>query len=163
MLHELTYALEPIAKNVRPHLVAMESDARFVQAAAATDPVVVANMDLTVGHHESRLSLCVPYAMLAPPLELATHQDNRELARIRKVAAEQTQRRLTEVDVEVSVKFESRRMPSEAIGQLKVGDVVAFPHRTTRPLTVTSASTVFAQAIPGASGRRLAVLIVAES
>jgi len=41
-----------------------------------------------------------------------------------------------------------------------VGDVVSLGHRTSRPLSVTSASTTFARAIPGASGRTLAALIV---
>jgi flagellar motor switch protein FliM len=160
MLGELSYALEPIAKNVKPQLITLESDARFVQAAASTDPVVLAVMDLAIGRRESRLALCMPYAMLAPALELATQHDNKEQARLRLSAAEQTQRRLTEVDVDVRVRFDPIRMSSQSIGLLKVGDVVTFPHRTTAPLAVTSAATVFAHAIPGASGRRLAVLIV---
>lgn len=160
MLSELSYALEPIAKNVQPQLQALESDVRFVQAAASTDPVVVARMDIAVGRRESRMALCLPYAMLAPALELATQHDNQDQARARMAAAEQTQRRLTEVDVEVSVRFEPVRMSSQSIGRLRLGDVITFPHRTTAPLAVTSASTVFARAVPGASGRRLAVLIV---
>ncbi len=160
MLGELSYALEPIAKNVRPQLITLESDARFVQAAASTDPMVMATMDLAIGARESRLALCLPYAMLAPALELATQHDNQEQARVRQAAAAQTQRRLTKVDVDVRVRFEPVRMSSQSIGRLKVGDVVTFPHRTTAPLAVTSAATVFAQAIPGASGRQLAVLIV---
>jgi flagellar motor switch protein FliM len=163
LLNELAYALEPITKNVRPQVLALESDARFVQAAASTDPVVLATMDLSVGQRASQLSLCLPYAMLAPVLELATHQDNRDQSAIRSTAAKQTQRRLTEVDVDVSVRFEPVRMSSQAIGRLQVGDVITFPHRTTTPLSVTSAATVFARAIPGASGRTLAVLIVSAS
>lgn len=161
LLGELSYALETITKGVRAQLQTLESDARFVQAAASTDPVVVVTMDLSVGQRESRIAVCMPYAMLAPALEIATQNDNQEQARERLTAAAQTQRRLTEVDVDVAVRFRSMRMSSQAIGRLEVGDVVTFPHRTTAPLTVTSASTVFAHAIPGASGRRLAVLIVA--
>jgi len=160
LLNELAYALEPITKGVKPQVLALESDARFVQAAASTDPVVLATMDLSVGRRESQLSLCMPYAMLAPVLQLATHQDNRDQARVRTTAAAQTQRRLTEVDVDVSVRFEPLRMSSQTIGRLGVGDVITFPHRTTAPLAITSASTVFAHAIPGAAGRTLAVLIV---
>jgi len=163
LLNELAYALEPIAKGVRPQLLALESDARFVQAAASTDPVVVAKMDLAVGRRESHLSLCMPFAMLAPALALATHHDDGDQARMRNTAATQTQRRLTEVGVDVRVRLEPVRMSSEAIGRLSVGDVVAFPHRTTQPVAVTSARTVFARAVPGASGRTLAVLIVSGS
>jgi flagellar motor switch protein FliM len=161
LLSELSYAVEPITKGVKAELLALESDPRFVQAAAATDPVVVATMDLAVGQKESRFAICLPYAMLAPALAVATRHDDYGLTRARATAAEQTQRRLTEVDVDVSVRFAPVRMASSAIGRLEVGDVVTFPHRTTTPLVVTSAATVFAHAIPGASGRRLAVQIVA--
>lgn len=161
LLSELSYALEPIAHGIRPTLAALEADARFVQAAAPTDPVVVARMELAVGQRESQVALCLPYAMLAPALELATRKDDSGQNRARSVAARQTQQRLTDVDVDVQVRLEPVRMSSQSIGRLTIGDVVTFPHRTTTPVSITSASTVFAQAVPGASGTKLAVLIVA--
>lgn len=160
MLRELAYALEPIAK-ISPKLVGLEANAGFVQAAAATDPVVVARMELTVGNHSSEASLCFPFAMLHAALEALTNSsDAAEKARARKVATERTQRRLTDVEVGVSVRFDPLRMASSAIGRLAVGDVVTLGHRTSRPLSVTSATTTFATAVPGASGKNLAVLIV---
>ncbi len=160
ILHELSFALETIAKGVQVQLIALEPDIRFVQAAAATDPVVVCQMELSVGKRESILNLCLPYTMLAPALELATRKDDPDTNRLRDAALAQTQRRLTAVDVEVSVRLEPTSMSSRDILQLKVGDVVPFPHPTASPVAVTSAAAVFARAVPGASGRNLAVLIV---
>lgn len=160
MLRELAYALEPI-ERVEPQLLGLESDARFVQAAALTDPVVVARMDLSVGSRNSQASLCLPYSMLAPALERLTRDvDSGEKARARQVASQLSRQRLTDVMVDVSVRFDPIRMSSEQIGRLAVGDVVPLTHRTTAPLSVTSASTTFARAVPGTSGRTLAVLIV---
>jgi flagellar motor switch protein FliM len=160
MLRELAYALEPIGK-VTPVLQTLESNAGFVQAAAPTDPVVIARLDLTIGNHEASATLCLPFAMLAPGLAaLSNSSDADEKARLRKLAAERTQRRLVDVEVPVAVRFDPIRMPSSTIGRLDVGDVVNLNHRTSRPLSVTSASTTFAKAVPGASGRTLAVLIV---
>ena len=65
MLRELAYALEPIAK-LTPKLVGLEANAGFVQAAAATDPVVVARMDLSIGVHTSEASLCLPVRHALP-------------------------------------------------------------------------------------------------
>ena len=98
-------------------------------------------------------------------LRLASGTDQiymREEARLlaRRQAAERTQRRLTDVEVDVAVRFHPLRMASAAIARLSVGDVVALEHRTTAPLAVTSAATTFAHAVPGTSGRKLAVLIV---
>lgn len=163
MLRELTYAMEPLA-HVTPQLVTLENDARFVQAAALTDPVVVSRLDLSVGRRESTVSFCFPYAMLAPTLRLLSDSgDNSEKVRVRAEAARRTQQRLSDVEVDVAVRFDPLHMPSRAIAGLKVGDVIVLDHKTTTPLSVTSASSVFARAVPGSSGKQLAVLIVSET
>jgi flagellar motor switch protein FliM len=162
MLRELAYAMEPLA-HVNPQLVALENDARFVQAAALTDPVVVSRLDLAVGGREAGVSFCFPYAMLAPTLRLLSDSnDDSEKLRVRAEAGRRTQERLSDVEVDVSVRFDPLRMQSTAIAALKVGDLILLDHRTTTPLSVTSASTTFARAIPGSSGRHLAVLIVSD-
>jgi flagellar motor switch protein FliM len=123
-----------------------------------------ARMDLTVGSRTSAAALCLPYAMLAPALQQMNQStDGGERARARVDAAQLTQQRLSDVEVDVAVRFESLRMASAAIGRLAVGDVIPLGHRTTAPLSVTSASTTFARAVPGSSGRKLAVLIVPPS
>jgi len=161
LVRELEYSMEPVAA-VSPQLLALEGNAQFVQAAAATDPVVVARFDITVGKRSSEMSLCWPYAMLEPALEELSRSDmDGERARLRQQAAVLTTRRLADVAVDVVVRFDPVRLPSQQIGRLAVGDVLPLGHRTTAPLSVTSASTTFAHAIPGTSGRKLAVLIVA--
>jgi flagellar motor switch protein FliM len=160
LLRELAYAFNPLAP-IQPEVLSLETNAGFVQAAAPTDPVVTARMDLTVGSRTSQAVLCLPYAMLAPALQQMNQaNDGGERARARVQAAERTQTRLSDVEVDVSVRFDTVRMSSGEIGRLAVGDVVPLGHRTTMPLSVTSASTTFARAVPGTSGRTLAVLIV---
>lgn len=161
LLRELAYALEPIA-NTKPELLGLEANVQFVQAAAPTDPVVVARMDLTVGRLIGTADLCLPYAMLSPALQALSHNDDHhERIRLRREAAARTTLRLNDVEVDVAVRFDPLRLPSAEIGRLTVGDVLSLGHRTSKPLTVTSASTTFALAVPGSSGRRLAALIVA--
>lgn len=161
VLRELAYAMEPIS-DTDPKLLTLENNAQFVQAAAATDPVVVARMQLSVGETTSSADLCMPYTMLAPALEAATQKaDRSEVLQQRTAAAAATSRRLNDVEVDVSVRFDSFRLRSSEIGRLDVGDVLTLQHRTTQPLSVTSASTTFAMAVPGASGKQLAALIVA--
>jgi flagellar motor switch protein FliM len=159
LLRELSYAMEPIT-HLAPELMALEGNAQFVQAAAATDPVVVAVLDLTVGTRSGEIRICFPFPMLEPALEAITRsgQDG-ERTRQRLEAAQLTSARLSDVAVDVSVRFEPIRLVSQRIASLAVGDVLSLNHRTTAPLTVVSANTVFARATPGASGRKLAVLI----
>jgi flagellar motor switch protein FliM len=160
VLRELAYAFEPIAAT-KPTLLALETNAQFVQAAAATDPVVVARMQLAVGERTSSADLCLPYAMLAPALEAVTQSADRgEKLRQRAAAAARTTKRLNDVEVDVAVRFDALRLPSFQIGQLVVGDLLDLGHRTSKPLSITSAATTFALAVPGASGKQLAALIV---
>jgi flagellar motor switch protein FliM len=161
VLRELAYAFEPIAVT-KPNLLALESNPQFVQAAAPTDPVVVARMQLAVGERTSNADLCLPYAMLAPALEAVTQSADRgEKLRQRSAASARTTQRLNDVEVDVSVRFDPLRLPSSQIGRLEVGDVITLGHRTSKPLSITSATSTFALAVPGASGRQLAALIVA--
>jgi flagellar motor switch protein FliM len=160
MLRELAYAMEPIAKTT-PTLVALEGNTQFVQAANPTDPVVMTTMQLQVGQNKSTARICLPYAMLAAPLAAQSRrEDHTERNRARAEAAKATSRRLSDVAVDVTIRFDPLRMSSSQIGNLTVGDVLSLGHPTAAPLSVTSASTTFARAVPGSSGRRLAVLIV---
>jgi flagellar motor switch protein FliM len=160
VLRELSYAFETITVT-KPALLALESNAQFVQAAAPTDPVVVARMQLAVGERTSSADLCLPYAMLAPALEAVNQSADRgEKLRQRSVAAARTTQRLNDVEVDVSIRFDPIQLPSSQIGQLAVGDVLNLGHRTSKPLSITSATSTFAIAVPGASGKQLAALIV---
>jgi flagellar motor switch protein FliM len=160
MLRELAYALEPVALTT-PELVSLESNAQFVQAAAATDPVVVARMTLLLGERTSEAALCLPYAMLGPTLEqLSRDSDHTEKTLARQDATRQTSRRLSDVSIDVSVRFDPMLLPSSQVGALAVGDVLRLGHRTTAPLSVTSANSTFAYAVPGTVGKQQAVLIV---
>ena len=160
LLRELAYAMEPISPT-QPQLVTLESNAQFVQAAAPTDPVVVARMQLTVGEVTSAADLCLPYVMLAPALAaIAKTEDLTEKDRLRTAASIRTTRRLNDVEVDVSIRFGTQRLSSSEIGRLKVGDVLNLGHRTSHPLAVMAASSIFALAVPGTSGKHLAALIV---
>jgi flagellar motor switch protein FliM len=160
VLRELAYAFEVIAVT-KPNLLTLESNAQFVQAAAPTDPVVVARMQLAVGDRTSSADLCLPYAMLAPALEEVNQSADRgEKVRQRSAASARTTQRLNDVEVDVAIRFDPIHLPSSQIGQLMVGDVLNLGHRTSKPLAITSATSTFAVAVPGASGRQLAALIV---
>jgi flagellar motor switch protein FliM len=78
----------------------------------------------------------------------------------RAQAARTIAARLEDVPVQVAVRFDATLTGPGELADLAVGDVVTLRHPTSRPLTVSAADLVFAHAVPGAAGKRLAVLVV---
>src|SRR4051794_11077154 len=160
MASALRYSLEPIVP-ITPDLGAIEYNPQFVQAASATDAMIVAELDMTVGSESCRATVCMPLGPLLPLLvaqrpRTTDDGDAESLA----VAAHRVRERLGEVPLEVSVEFRPLTLSPARILALSPGDVLPLPHRVGVPLTLRAGGTVYANAIAGRSGSRLAALIV---
>src|SRR3954447_15597476 len=156
----LRYALEPIVP-VTPELGAIEYNPQFVQAAGATDAVIVAELDMTVGTESCRATICMALAPLLPLLvaqrpRISDANDADSMA----ATAQRLRERLGEVPLDVAVQFQALTVSPDRILSLREGDVLTLPHRVGVPLTLRAGGTVYANAIAGRSGSRLAALIV---
>jgi flagellar motor switch protein FliM len=156
----LRYSLEPIIA-VTPDLGAIEYNPQFVQAASATDAMVIADFDMVIGSERSRVSLCLP---LAPLLPVLIAQRPRALDGDDTVGAESAatlmRERLGDVPLEVSVEFRALSLNPTRILTLTEGELIVLDHRVGVPLTLRAGGTAYARAIAGRSGSRLAALIV---
>jgi flagellar motor switch protein FliM len=156
----LQYSLEPIVP-ITPNLGGIEYNPQFVQAASATDPVVVADLDMAVGRESCRATVCMPLGPLLPVLlaqrPRATEDEDAGDA---AAAAHRMRERLGGVPLDVSVEFRPLTLSPARILDLRPGDVLPLPHRVGAPLTVRAGGTAYASAIAGRSGTRLAALIV---
>jgi flagellar motor switch protein FliM len=163
MTSVLRYALEPVAA-INPDLGAIEYNPQFVQAAGATDAMVVADFDMIVGSEQSRVTLCMPLAPLLPLL-IAQRPRSLDGDDVDGLAsdARQLRERLGEVPLEVCVEFEPLSLTPGRILHLTEGDLVVLDHRVGAPLTVRAGGSAYAHAIAGRSGSRLAALIVDTS
>jgi flagellar motor switch protein FliM len=164
MIGVLRYALEPIVV-ITPTLGAIEYNPQFLQAAGSTDAMVVAQFEMVVGSESGTATLCLPLVPLLPVLMMQrpTHVGADVDALGEQSAAALLRERLGEVPLDVSVQFESFRISPERILTLSEGDVVVLEHRVGVPLTLRAGATVFAQAVAGKAGNRLAALIVDTS
>lgn len=163
VLGELRYAFEPIVR-MEPKVTTVEYNPQFAQAASAADVVVVASFDMHVGPDESVATLCLPFAGLFPLLEAALgHGVTSERERLARVTARHAlEAGLQAVPLDVSVRFQPTSVTPRTLVGLTVGDVLPLQHQVACPLTVTAADVIFARAVPGAQGRRLACLVVDE-
>jgi flagellar motor switch protein FliM len=160
MLATLRYALEPIVP-VTPSLGLIEYNPQFVQAATATDAVIVGELDMVVGAETGRATLCLPLAAVLPRLSAQRTQQESEDAILASAAtAGRLRERLGDVPLNVSVHFAPVSLSPEQILTLSTGDILPLTHRVGVPLTVQAGGVEFAHAVAGKSGNRLAALIV---
>ena len=160
MLGELRYGFETLV-DISPKLREIEYNAQFLRAHQPGDAVVVASFDMKIGTEECLASICVPFNSILPVLE---KQETIELTPAERMVRDSAHRNLTAglsaAPIDVAVRFQPIRMRTDDIVDLRPGDVVPLGHPTSLPLEVTVNETVFAHAVPGNQGARLACLVV---
>jgi flagellar motor switch protein FliM len=160
MLGELRYGFETLV-DLSPKLKEIEYNAQFLRAHQPGDAVVVASFDMKIGAEECLASICLPFTTILPVLE---RQEAIELTPAERLVRDSAHRSLSAglsgAPIDVAVRFHPIRMRTDDIVDLRPGDVVPLGHPTSLPLEVTVNETVFAHAVPGNQGARLACLIV---
>jgi flagellar motor switch protein FliM len=160
MLGELRYGFETLV-DISPHLREIEYNAQFLRAHQPGDAVVVATLELKIGAEECLASICLPFNTILPVL---SRTEAVVLSAAERASRDQALRNLTAglsaAPIDVAVRFQPIRMRTDDIVDLRPGDVVPLGHATSRPLEVTVNETVFAHAVPGNQGARLACLVV---
>lgn len=160
MLGELRYGFENLV-DISPKLREIEYNAQFMRAHQPGDAVVIASFDMKIGTEECVASLCLPFNTILPVLE---KQELIELTSAERMVRDTSLRNLTAglsaAPIDVAVRFQPIRMRTDDIVDLRPGDVVPLGHPTSLPLEVTVNETVFAHAVPGNQGARLACLVV---
>jgi len=163
MLSVLRYAVEPTI-GLDPKLRAIEFNPQFVQAAGASDGVIVGSFQMRVGNQVCVSTLCVPFASLLPRLQVGKEGRAQTAAeqQSQRQAAQQVRAALGNVPVEVALSFQPVQLTPNQIVRLEPGDVINLRHRVTTPLTVQSGGITFAHALAGRQGSRLAGLVVSN-
>ncbi|WP_448059131.1 flagellar motor switch protein FliM [Cellulomonas hominis] len=160
-LSDLTYAfaaLQPLDVTVR----SVQYNPQFVQAAPASDAVLVSSFTLRVGEREDAATFMVPAELLLSALRVNEGAGGRspEDQRVHDAALVDLEAAVQEVPVEVSVRFAPVIVhPREVVG-LAVGDVLPLSHPQSKPLDVVVDGVVLARAAAGNSGSRLACMVV---
>jgi flagellar motor switch protein FliM len=160
MLGELRYGFEQLV-DISPKLKEIEYNAQFLRAHQPGDAVVIASFEMKIGTEECVASICLPFATILPVLEKT---ETIELTAHERMVRDSSLRSLTAglsaAPIDVAVRFQPIRMRTDDIVDLRPGDVVPLVHPTSVPLEVTVNETVFAHAVPGNQGARLACLVV---
>jgi flagellar motor switch protein FliM len=162
-LREFDYAFESLAP-IESRIVQQESNPQFAQITAPSDMVVVMSFEIKIGDTRGMGSICVPFSVLHPVLELYA---NHSMFADRNAAAQaefthQLESALQEVPLPFSVCFEPVALRSVDIVALQVGDVVPLHHSIREPLTATVGDVTTFKVVAGRQGTRLGCMIVDE-
>lgn len=161
MLGVLRYATEPTI-GIEARLRGIEYNPQFVQAAGASDGVIVGSFEMRTGNQQCIATLCIPFGAVLPRLQ--TGRERRPQSAVEQRAAERAAREvraaLGNVPIEVSVNFRPVPLTPGQLLDLAVGDVIRLNHPVTSPLSVESNGIIFGHALAGRQGSRLAGLIV---
>ena len=151
-LEDLRYSFGTLlARAIR--VDAIQYNSQFAQAAPTTELMVVARFTVRVGEDVAEASLALPAPVLLEHLGEANPT-------IHAADVRQTlQAQLTLVPVDVTARLRPARMSPDSILRMKVGDVIALPHQTSRPLLVAAGDQTVATAAVGSVGSRLAVVV----
>ncbi len=160
LLDELAASFAHITP-LQPALDGVEYNPQLAQAAAGSETVMVATYSMRIGNREPEATLVLPFASFAAALNNAASPQLSESARHkRQRALEALTERLSEVPVDVSIRFNPLEVPSGDLLSLAVGDVLVLRHSQDSPLEVTTNDVTFAHALPSNHRRRLAAEIV---
>ena len=161
MVGVLRYSLETLV-TITPDIGPIEYNPQFLQAGSATDASIVIRFDMVVGSEESHATLCLPLAPLLPVLAAQRPRGNAQadVALDRASAAQRLSERLGDVPLDLTVELGPLKLSPARILSLAEGDVLVLEHRVGTPLVIRAAGTVFAHALAGRSGTRLAALVV---
>ncbi|MBB3083163.1 flagellar motor switch protein FliM [Geodermatophilus sabuli] len=160
LLQEWVAAFAHIA-HLQPELSEVEYNPQLAQAASGSDTVMVASFAMAVGSRSGEATLVLPFSSFATALNNAASPHLSESAQAkRRRAFEALSERLTQVPVEVGVRFTPLEVSSEDLLSLAVGDVLLLRHPQDAPLEVTTNDVTFAYAIASNHRRRLAAAIV---
>ncbi len=160
-LKDLEYAFAGIAKL--PLTVGgLQYNPQFVQAAGATDAMIVASFTLRVGEREDALTLMVPADVMLAQLKAADGPVARseDEAAAAAITAAELERAMQDVPVELAVRFAPVVVHPRDVIDLAVGDVLPLSHPSTELLDVVVDGVVLARAAAGSHGSRLACRVV---
>ena len=135
---------------------------QVMQVVAAATPVLVARFTVEVNEEAVDATIMMPAEDIVAALRENQDVDHRSPEEIAEARVHQIKldRAVQEVPVALHVRMHPVPVHPLQILKLKVGDVLPLNQPASRPLEVVVGDRVLAHAAPGASGSRLAGLIV---
>lgn len=160
-LGALNYAFASVMPFT-PRIDGVVQDPQLLQVAKATDMMMLATFQVTIGERVEPVTLMLPQPPLVQALVEAGQRENRSLEEVAraKESARLVARTVTQVPVDVSFQLSPMVAQPGTVLDLAVGDLIRFTHRTDRPVQVLAGGTTVGHAVVTTKGNRRACLMV---
>lgn len=161
-LDDLHYAFNPVL-TATLSVKSVQYSPQFVQAAGAGDAVIVAQFTLHSGDRDDAATLMLPAETVLQAMRDAAGASRMDEDERRALAAarDELEEAVSDVPVEIAVRFEPLTVHPREVIDLAVGDVLPLVHPTSRPLDVVVDGIQLAHATAGSHGSRLVCQVVA--
>ena len=118
-------AWEPVFPLRLEHLRS-ETNTRFANIAAPTEPVVASSFSVEAGSGETRFHVCLPYAILEPIRGIIDHPAQAGRSEADEHWTAQLSAQLSEVEVELAANLASATITVRQLMRLEAGDVIGI-------------------------------------
>lgn len=162
-----THSLREMWSTVRPVEPALQDlglDASLVQVAAASDAVLIAFFEISVGASRGSMTICVPYTMIEPvarglsgfswvtasqrPVDSSADRETKE-------------RLIQQTKIDLAVRLGSAEVPAGTIADLSEGDTLVLDARLGRPLDIVIGAHPRFRGLPGVVDGHMGIQITA--
>lgn len=158
VLYELTQSWAELV-DVAFRLRGIEMNSQFAQVAAASEPSVVVNFDITLGNSVGRMALCLPYRAIEDVVgDLTAHRYFAQ-GEDPDATRDSIKSGLSGVTMPMRALVGEVDMPIDTVLGLQQGDVVPLGRRVEDGMSIMVGNTRTYRAFPGREGKRLAVRI----
>lgn len=152
-LEDLHYSMGPLL----PAPIAVDSvqyNSQFAQAAPKSEIVIVASFSVRVGERTIASTMALPADAILPQLGDANPTETTENA------AALLRQQVAGIPIDVSLQLSPKHVTPQTVLDLAVGDVLALPHPTHRPLQLSVDGRPLGRAAVGTRGGRIAAVVV---
>lgn len=162
-----THALRDMWSTVHPVESALQDlslDASLVQVAAASDAVLIAFFEISVGASRGPMTICVPYTLIEPVTRglsgLSWVTSNQRPA-LSMEGREAKERLISHTRIDLAVRLGSAELPAGTIAELREGDTLVLDTRIGRSLDIMIGAHPRFRGLPGVVAGHLGIQITA--
>ena len=135
VIEDLEATWEPILQ-VDISDIELETNPEFMQITAASEIVILMAFEVNSTNASGLVSLCYPFFTLESILPRLGQQSYRTIRASKKELERDNILRLGSMDVPLVAELGRTKMPLQQVNNLRAGDVVRLPTRTSDPATV---------------------------